>query len=265
MLSSATLRKQDKYLVRIDELIDPIELDIPCSPWPTREDFARCWHTLDTKQQTLVSEAVKPQCVTVGDLYKLSLVDGLHETVETNSLYDRNVLRAILYAKMLRLPSDTARHKYYETLLDLRRTMPVNYEDIPNSIKTDRDHIIELAKSVDISPDGKRELHKQLIAYGMQTKVHEPAVIEKGITVKEAIYELADPRAVLNSLQELSKLDGSYKEAGREETDTIENQSDRIRRLKVEMQDELDEEAANLGGTARRISDEELLDNAADS
>lgn len=253
-------RKRDKYAVRIDELLDPIELDIPCGPWPIRQDFTRVWHTLDDKQQRVVGAAVKPECITVGDLYKISLINGLNEAVESNSLYARNVLRAIIYAKMLRLDTDVARRTYYETLLDLRRQPQVSYEDISGKLKTDRDHIRELAKEIDLSPEGKRELHKQLIAYGMQTKLHEPEVIEHGVVTRGAIYTLADPRAVLTSLQEMSKLDGSYKEAGREESDTIENQAARIKRIRLTMQTELEHDASGLGGQAHRITDQELMD-----
>lgn len=254
----AVARKADKYAIRIDELLDPVELDIPCGPWPTKEDFSRVWYTLSEKDKQLVTYAIKPNCITVGDLYKLSLMDNLHESLETNSLFDRNILRSIIYAKMLRLESDVARRTYYETLLDLRRQPQIDYENLPAELKTDRDHIRELARNVDISAEGKRELHKQLIAYGMQTKIAEESVIQHGVTVREAIYQLADARAVLTSLIELSKLDGSYKEAGREETEDIENQADRIRRIKGEMQEQLDEKAAQQHGTAKKITDEDL-------
>ncbi len=252
----AIARKEDKYSRRIDELIDPIALGITCDEWPTREDLLRIWHTLVDADKKLVLEATKPTCVTVGDLFKATLVDDLHKSVDTNSLYNHNILRAILYTKLLRLDSDVARRQYFDTLLDLRKGPQTNYEDIKRVIKTDREHLDELAREIALDGDGKRGLYRVLIAYGMQTREHKAAIydIDTGEMTKPPIYELADPSIVYRSLQELSKLDGSYREAGKEEADSLESQASRVKRLNKLA----DVEAEKLGGTARHVTAAEV-------
>ncbi len=251
-------RITDIYARTIDSLIDPVLLGLKCDRWPTRADFSRVYYALEEKDKNLIVQAIKPECVNVGDLFKLTLITDFHKTTESNKLYDINILRAICYAKMIRLPSDVARREYFNTLMDLRRGPQIAYPDIPRLLKTDREHLQEMAAKVDISSDGKRALHRELIAFGMQVEIDTQAVVEDGVIVKEAIYALASPNTVYRSLQEIAKLDGAYREAGAEEVDSIEGQAARIQRLKSTMQDAANVAAHEHGGTARQITLQEM-------
>lgn len=251
--------KPDKYELKIDQLLDPIRLGITCDTWPTEQDFRDVWDILTTEDKRLVDAVMRFKCETVKDLHNKTLERSFDAVIKLDNVYNEHVLRAICFARLMKLPSDAARKYYFETLMDLRRGPQEAYDHIPLAVKTDKEHLKEMAAKINISGDGKRELFQQLIAYGMQVKEMTPAVIKNGIVVQPAIYDLADPSTAYRALQELAKIDGSYADPGKQEVESIESQASKVKRLRLEVNNMATEQAEQYGGTARQITDEELM------
>jgi len=145
----------------------------------------------------------------------------------------------------------------------------IHRNEISQIIKTDKDHLIELSEKLKIDGNGKRDILRQLVAYGMQTKLHEEAVLDHatGLVSKPAVYTLADPRMALLSVQELNKMDHEYND-DESSTSSTESQAERIRRLRETapknilkvLNDTAKKEAKKLNGVAKQVSKRQMKD-----
>jgi hypothetical protein len=224
--------------------------------WPKKEDFEEIWPQLDKDRKALVRAAIDAN--TVGNIVDNT---GLSTQLVVKRIKDCPlVVKAILIAKMCQLPSDTARTIYIETLMKNAYSREYHYKEIQKIIKTDRDHLKEMAGKLDISGDGKRDILKEIAAYGMQIKKVEEAVIDadSGVEVKPAVFALADARMAFNAVQELNRMDHEYGQDDKA-TSSIEGQADRIRRLRKRMNKEAEKQAKVVGGVAKMVSNRELV------
>ena len=249
---------------RIDWILDPEVADIDGTILPTREDFFEVWNNLEDKRKNVVAVLIESERYV--DVYERISEVSLAQVINMLKK-EADIARAVIIGRMLKLPSEVAQITYIENLVGTNRMRAMHRQDLINVIKTDREHLKELASQVNISGDGKRDLLKEIIAYGMQTKQVEDAVYDEptGQVLRPAVYSLADPRMAFNAIQELNKMDHEY---GVEDTATssVESQAERIKRLQNKMpkkitqmlNSEAKKQAAKLNGTAKRVAQSQL-------
>jgi hypothetical protein len=257
---------------RIDWMIDPGVVDIDGTWMPTKEDFVKAWKASNLKQRIAIEALV--MCDTYGELF--AKLDGISLQQCIGLLRkDKLVVMGTISGRLCNLPSDAARAMYLENLVSTVQRREVHRKEIINIIKTDKEHLTELAAQIKVDGDGKRDILKQLIAYGMQTKMHEDAVFEQatGQVIRPAIYTLADPKMAFQSVQEMNKMDHEYHDS-EEATSSTESQAERIRRLKGRAEETTGSnkallktlnsaataQAKELNGTAKKIADRQVLD-----
>lgn len=248
---------QNEHLARqkVESLFDVISAGICEAWWPKKSDFEAIWPKLNKQQKLVVNSSIRTD--SIGKLQDLT---GLQTWVLIKILReDRLVTKAIVIAKMCKLPSDTARSIYLETLIKNNYSRKFHYDEVQRIIKTDRDHLRELSAKLDISGDGKRRVLKDIVAYGMQLKQVSEEVVdeETGVVIAPAVLALADPRMALNSIQELNRMDHEYGQDDKA-TSSIEGQADRIRRLQAQMNTAAANDAKKLGGIARKVAKREI-------
>lgn len=240
---------------KVESFLDPEFLEIDNTFWPTKEDFQRLWQGMSDDQKQITAAAVQSGCF--GDV-----LDGTARSPAfvTNVLKKHKVVgRAILCARMCQLPSDTARQVFLESFIDAANSRKYYFSEVQRVIKTDKDHLKELAAKLTLDGDGKRQVLKEIVAYGMQVKKWEDAIVDPdtGIELQPMVVALADARMAYNALQELNRMDHEYG-ADDKATSSIEGQADRIRRLKKAMQKEADAAAKTVNAVAKRVAMREL-------
>jgi uncharacterized coiled-coil protein SlyX len=241
--------------LKIETLLDPAKLNIDRTFRPTEQDFKDHWTLMSLEQRKIVATAVRS--ATIGDI-----ADALVRTtrfIAAKIRDDAEIGYGIVVARLCSMTTDASKALYLETLEANAATRELAFDELNRVIKTDKDHLQELASKLVVTGDGKRELLKELIAYGMQTKKVEDEVIdqETGLVRTKAVYSLADPRMAFNSIQELNRMDHEYG-ADDKATSSVEGQADRIRRLQQQMQTVANKEAAVAGGIAKRVEMREL-------
>ena len=248
---------------RVDWILDPKQAGLTGDELPTKDDFMIVWKKLPNAQRAFVSAGI--QCESLAEW--IEKVPGLTYT-KIYKLLDSGtlVMRAMVIGRMMSMPSDVAKATYLEVLLKNEKSRKHHRGEIARVITTDREHLQELAKAIMTDGDGKRAVLKELIAYGMQTKVLEPVKISEatGEIIAPAIYTIADPRIALISLQEMNKMDHEYAEA-KTSTSSIESQAERIARLRKTPLNNKDllqrvnyaseKQAKVLNGVAKEITD----------
>ncbi len=251
---------------KIDWLLDPKQAELTGDELPTKDEFMVTWRKLTKAQRAFVSAGI--QCETLAEW--VDKIPGLtyqkiYKFLDTGKL----VMQAMVIGRMMSMPSDVAKATYLEVLMTNEKARKHHRNDIAKIITTDREHLQELAKKIPTTGDGKREILKELIAYGMQTKEHTPAKISEatGEIMAPAVYTLADPRIALISLQEMNKMDHEYAEVATS-TSSIESQAERIKRLHarpIQSKDLVnrvnkaaDRQAEELNGIAKHVSDSAL-------
>lgn len=249
--------KADK---RIDWLLDPAVAGIDGSWMPNKEDVIRSWNASSDGERQMIVAFI--QYETYGEAVETLTHVKLRDVVKYLQSNKRVVL-AIIAGRVCNLPSETARMMYLDNLMNTVHQRAMHRAEIADVIKTDKDHLIELSQKLKIDGDGKRDILKQLVAYGMQTKMHEDAKLDErtGAITTPAIYTLADPRMALLSVQELNKMDHEYSE-DETSTSSTESQAERIRRLRQSTPKELlaslnstaQKEAKKLNGTAKKVA-----------
>ena len=215
---------------RIDWILDPKQAELTGDELPTQKDFFEVWKKLTIAHRKMVSAGI--QCEVMSEWIEQlpgTTYQKLYKILDARKL----VMRALIIGRMMSMPSDVAKATYLETLMTNEKSRKYHRNDIAKLITTDREHLQALARQIQTTGDGKREVLKELIAYGMQTKQHEEAMISDatGEVLRPAVYTLADPRIALISLQELNKMDHEYAEVATS-TSSIESQAERIKRLR---------------------------------
>lgn len=245
------------YYRKVETLFDPVAAGIGEAWWPTKEDFAALWPELGKRQKAIVKAAIISK--NIGEVQEETGYAA--STIVTTLKEDAVVAKAIIIAKMCNLESDTAKSIYLETLLKNAYSRQFHYEEVQRIIKTDRDHLREMAEQLDITGDGKRRILKEIAAYGMQLKQVEPAQHDSdtGVETKPPVLALADPRMAYNAVQELNRMDHEYGQDDKA-TSSIEGQAERIKRLRLSMDRVATEQAKVVGGIARRVADREIRD-----
>ena len=247
----------------IDWILDPKQAELTGDELPTKDEFMVVWKRLTKPQREVVAAGI--QCETVADW--VEKVPGLTYTKIYKFLdTGKMVMRAMVIGRMMSMPSDIAKATYLEILLKNERSRRHHRNEIAQIITTDRQHLQELAKGIMTDGDGKRQILKELIAYGMQTKQHQAAKVSDatGEILEPAVYTLADPRIALISLQEMNKMDHEYAEA-KTSTSSIESQAERIKRLQAKpigskdllkrVNSQAAKQAGVLNGVAKEITD----------
>lgn len=242
---------------KIEAFLDPELAKIDGTFWPDQADFERQWGLLTANQKLVVGCAVSAR--TMGEL-----IDETNHTPRWVMNQIREVpavIRAIITARMCQLPSDTARTMYLETVIANKRARNIYYDEIVKLIKSDKQHLQELAGLLDITGDGKRAVLKEIIAYGMQVKKveDEERDDETGQVTSPAVMALADPRMAFNGIQELNKMDHEYGQDDKA-TSSVEGQAQRIKRLKAQMNKNVKREAKTVNAVARLVATRELKD-----
>ena len=212
---------------RIDWILDPAKAEIDGVDLPTKENFFESWKKLTTEHRRIVSAGIKGDTIydIIEDCPGLTY-HKFYKVIDNR----KHAMRALIIGRMMNLPSDVARSTYIEVLLKNENSREHHRKDIRKLVTTDREHLQELANKIPTTGDGKRQILKELIAYGMQTKEHTHAIIDPstGSVVTPAVYTLADPRIALISLQEMNKMDHEYAEVATS-TSSIESQAERIK------------------------------------
>ena len=213
---------------QIDWVLNPSLIDLDGTWFPDRDDFESAWEQLNDLQKRIVANCIS--ATTYGEVMDALTITAykLSHTLKNG----KKVVRALIYARLIQLPSDVARTLYIETLMANEKSREYHYSDIERVVKSDREHLKELAGKLDMTGDGKRGVLKELVAYGMQAKQVEAAILdeETGETTAPAVIALADPKMVFQAIQELNKMDHEYGQDDKA-TSSIESQADRIRRL----------------------------------
>lgn len=264
MLRDAVARK------RIDWMIDPTIAKIDGTWMPTEKHLRKVWKTFSEKQKIIVAALISSE--TYGDIFEKDITVSLQECIN-NLKNDPDIVLAVVAGRMCNLPSDSARQMYLSNLVQTVHLREVHRKELTEIIKTDKQHLKEIATKIKIDGNGKRDLLKELIAYGMQTKLHEDAVVDEGTgaMVRPPIYTLADPRIAFTSIQELNKMDHEYS-VDDSATSSTETQAERIRRLKKEapiknkqlinmIHEEAERQAKKLNGVAKKVASRKVNDS----
>lgn len=255
---------------KIDWLLDPKIAELSAEDIPTKDDFTDTWKRLNKEQKKVVAACIK--CETLMDA--MSEIPGTTAYKLCGMLDQRkNVMKAVIIGRALNMPSDVAKAVYIE-MLRTNSTSRIHHRDqVMKLVMTDREHLQQLAKQIPANGDGKRQVLRELIAYGMQTKEHTPAVVSDadGQLLKPAVYTLADPRIALTAMQELNKMDHEYAEIATS-TSSIESQAERIARLResfespqkmngnllAQVNRAANQQAKRLGGEAKQITQKDV-------
>ncbi len=250
--------------IQIDWILDPSLADIDGMYLPNKEDFFQSWKLLNVKGKRVVNACVLHS--KLEDIFE-HLPEIPYQTFNKMVRDDPEIIRAIIYGRCLNQPSKVAVAMYLETVIGNEKSRKYHFDDIQKLIMSDREHLKELAKDINFSGDGKREILKELVAYGMQTKEHEAAVIDQatGAILQPAVYTIADARIALLSLQEANKMDHEYM-ADDTATSSIESQAKRVKRLKERMSGNLlkqvnaaaTKDAKRIGGIAKKVAKREI-------
>lgn len=251
---------------KIDWLLDPVQAELTGDELPTKDDFMIVWRKLSKPQRAFVSAGIQIETLAewVEELPGLTYAK-IYKFLDHGKL----TMRAMVIGRMMSMPSDVAKATYLEVLMTNEKSRKFHRNDIAKIVTTDREHLKELAKKIPSTGDGKRDILKELIAYGMQTKEHTPAKISDatGEILAPAVYTLADPRIALISLQEMNKMDHEYAEIATS-TSSIESQAERIKRLHAKpigskellnrVNKAADIQAEKLHGTSKLITSKSL-------
>ncbi|MCJ8292918.1 MAG: hypothetical protein MJK15_00795 [Colwellia sp.] len=247
---------------KIDWILNPKQAELEGDELPTGDDFKIVWRKLTHVQRKFVAASLQVETLAewVGQLEGLTY-GKIYKFLDTGRL----VMRAVIIGRMMSMPSDVAKATYLEVLMKNEKSRNYHRNDIAMIVTSDKEHLQELAGKIMTTGDGKRQILKELIAYGMQTKKLDDAKISEatGEVLQPAVYTLADPRIALISLQEMNKMDHEYAEAA-SSTSSIESQADRIKRLKAQpigSKDLLNRvnsasqmRAEELGGVSKKIN-----------
>lgn len=237
---------------KIDWLLDPVAAKIDMDNLPTKEDFFEIWKRLKVDHKRVVSAAIQGD--TIADVISNAPVvtfDKFLYLLETSAY----VSQAIIVGRMLNLTSHVEKVTYLDVLSKNERSRKKHSRDITKMVWTDKDHLEELAKQVKTTGDGKREVLKQLIAYGMQTKMHTPATVDEssGQIIAPPVFELADPRITIAAMQELNKMDHEY-DAEPTSTSSAESTAERIKRVKANSKMNPDKLATMVNRAAKKMN-----------
>ena len=240
---------------KIESFLEPEFMEIDNTFWPTKGDFIDIWEALSGPQREVVAAAVTAR--TMGDLISATgkrpgyLVDFLKRS--------KNVGRAVMISRMCHLPSDKAREIYIAGFLGAQKSRQFYYDEVQKIIKTDKDHLVELASKLTTDGDGKRDILKQIVAYGMQVKKVDDAVIcpETHVELEPMVVALADPRMAFNALQELNRMDNEYGSDDKA-TSSIEGQAERVKRLAGTINTAAKKQARTVNAVAQVVANREL-------
>ena len=235
---------------KIESFVEPNKAKVNEAFWPVPEDFKELWKTMTKQQKVIVQASI--ECKTIGEV-TLTLKRKAEYVVDMvqNSF---PVGRAILMAKMLRLNTDTAKAMLLQAYLVSHKTREFYFDEVVALVQSDESHLKEIAGKLVVDGDGKRGILKEIVAYGMQVKKVEDAVIDPTTQVQIApmVVALADPRMAFNALQELNRMDHEYGQDDKA-TSSIESQAERIRRLSQKMNKVAEREAKRVNAIAQPV------------
>jgi hypothetical protein len=205
------------------------KLQVAATYLPTVDDFKRQWLTLDEVDKVTTGNALRSQ--TYKDFAKFQRGEGDMSTSACKAKLVRpGVLLAYYYGVMAKMSSDTVRRKFIKDVLISTSKVGATTQQMEQLVLTDRGHLQELAKGLRTDGDGKREILRTLIAYGMQTKQVEPESLTASGKPIPAVYGLADPKVAHTAVIELNKMDHEYGETDKSAS-SIESQAERVKRL----------------------------------
>lgn len=223
---------------------------------PTLDDFKEAWGELTAVGKQTVTAMLK------GETFRGYMAElkqyGIHTTGNARQrMGSRTVLRAFYYGLIAKLSTDEAKLKMVKKVIASTSLAEVTRQQVETMVMTDKDHLNELAEQLRVDGDGKREILRELIAYGMQAKQVEAAIIQNGKTTTPAIFGLADPKVAYSAVQELNRMDHEYGEDDKA-TSSIEGQAARVRRLANKMNKISESQAKSLKGISKKITMDEL-------
>lgn len=236
---------------RIESFLDFKFLKITEKFNPTKEDFTKMWKRLTAERREVVM--LCKDNLTIRDVEMCT-----HKNIEwfTNWVStDKLVGKAILTMKMSTLETEFAKEMYLGSFLQKSKGLKYYHDEIQSLVITDRDHLAELAKKVETSGDGKRSVLKMIIAYGMQVKRVEDAIVDEntGAEIAPMVVALADPKVALSALQEMNRMDHEYGEDDKA-TSSIEGQAARLRRLQTKIEVASEKQLNSIGKTQRQAA-----------
>ena len=240
---------------KIEAFIDPENCGVDNTFWPTKGDFTTLWKELSEDQRHVVAACVSSR--NFGEVLDATCRNPAY--ISSKLRNEKKVGRAILMSRMCQLPSDTAKALFLESFIGAAQSRKYYFEEIQKIIKTDRDHLKELASKLVVDGDGKRNVLKEIVAYGMQVKKLEDAIIDvgSGVELSPMVVGLADARMAFNALQELNRMDHEYGQDDKA-TSSIESQATRIKRLKDSMNKEVKVQAKRVDAVAKSVATREL-------
>lgn len=240
---------------KIESFLDPEFLEIDNTFWPNKEDFTRLWKGMTDDQRYVVTACIESR--NFGEV--LDATCRSPAFVSQMLKKHKVVGKALMTARMCQLPSESAKAMFLEAFLGAQESRKYYFEEVQKVIKTDKDHLKELAAKLKVDGDGKRDVLKEIIAYGMQVKKVDDAIIDAdtGVELQPMVVALADARMAYNALQELNRMDHEYGNDDKA-TSSVESQAARIRRLKETMDRVADDQARTVNAVAKRVATREL-------
>lgn len=240
---------------KIESFIDPDFCEIDNTFWPTKGDFVKVWEELSEDQRYVVAACVSSR--NFGEVLDATCKNPAY--ISHKLKREKKVGRAFMMSRMCALDTDTAKALFLEGFIGASQSRKYYFDEVVKIIKTDRDHLKELSAKLTTDGDGKREILREIIAYGMQVKELEAAIIDVDtcIEISPAIFGLADARMAFNALQEINRMDGEYGQDDKA-TSSIESQAQRITRLQKAMNKEVGVQARKVGAVAKSVATREL-------
>lgn len=215
---------------KIISILDSVIVDADPERIPTVDDFSAAWKLLNDKQKRVVKVSLKFNLYT--DAAEALDVRALAITA---TLKSKKAMTAYYYGCVIKLPSDVAKKIFIQSLVTKTQGRTLYMESIDDIVKTDKNHLEELSNQLNLDGDGKRDVLKKIVAYGMQVKQLESAIVdgETGEELSPAIFNVADAKLAITAVQELNRMDHEYGDDTKA-TSSIESQAERIRRLMAE-------------------------------
>ena len=246
-------RKQKSLISYID--LDALGEDP--SHVPTAEDFKTAWHGLSSQGKNTLKAMLRSEKFC--DFRVKTLGEKSKDTFAALRLMNEDgVLKAYYYGIIAQQPSEAAKNFLLKKVIAATTLASMTQSHVNAIVMSDRDHLKDIADKLRTDGDGKRELLRDIIAYGMQVKVVESAMLDSaGVQTAPPIYALADPKMAYSSIQELNRMDHEYGEDDKA-TSSIESQAARIKRLADQMDKAAQKEAKTRNGIARKLTKSEL-------
>lgn len=261
MTLSRNQNPENKRLVSkpLISYVDLDELGIDHTHIPDKSDFIAAYNELDAVQKETVIAMLRAE--TFQKVLRMLKKHGVEYVGQAKErIHQKPVMRAFYYGTVAKMTSVEARTKLVKDVFAKTAMKVISTDQVEALVRTDKGHLEALADQLTVDGDGKRALLRTLIAYAMQAKQSEAAVMdEEGNTITPAIIALCDPKIAYSALQELNRMDHEYGEDDKA-TSSIESQAARVKRLQATVRRSAAVQAKQHGAVAKAITSQQMTE-----